>query len=327
MGSKNNPTSKYSRIRVGLTIGDPSGIGPAIAVKAIARLKGRARFVLIGDKRVILKAGGAALRPQDADVVDLANVNFKDFAFGKVKAEYGKASIEYLDKAMGLVKEGSIDCIVTCPISKEAINLAGYRYSGHTEYFAKKTGSKEFVMLLLNNELVFSLLTRHMPIRDVSSRITRPEVARNITLTMSALSEFFLISRPRVVVCGLNPHASDNGLLGKEENAVIKPVVKYLKNKGFLVDGPVSADVAIYLTKEKKYDCAIAMYHDQALIPLKFDGIDTGVNLTYGLPFVRTSPLHGTAFDIAKRPGLCDPRSLIAAVRLAIKCTSNLKKD
>jgi 4-hydroxythreonine-4-phosphate dehydrogenase len=256
----------------------------------------------------------------------LNNVSHKNFAFGKLKAEYGRASIEYLDKAMELIRKKQIDCLVTCPISKEAINLAGFRYSGHTEYFTERTQTKNTVMMLLNKQLKFSLVTRHIPLKAVSGAINKDRLYQTIYITHGALKTLFFIKNPRIVVLGLNPHASDNGIIGKEENQLIKPLLNKLKKKIRVLDGPLSSDVAIAKARQKAYDCVIAMYHDQALIPLKLGGVNTGVNLTLGLPFVRTSPLHGTAFDIAGS-NLAKPDSLIEAIKLAIKCTQNLRKD
>jgi len=276
-------------IKVGITIGDPSGIGPIITAKALKKLRGEAQFVVIGDPNT--------------------------------KLSPGEASIRFLDESLRLLKNKSIDCLVTCPISKEAINQAGYKYSGHTEYFADKTGVKNPVMMLLNKDLKFSLVTRHVPLKDVSAKLNRKLLEENIIITRAALKKLFAVKRPRLVICGLNPHASDNGVIGEEENAVIKPVLAKLH-----LDGPLSSDVAIQKAYNKEYDCVIAMYHDQALIPLKLTDASSGVNITLGLPFIRTSPLHGTAFDIVKTPHLADPSSLIAAIKLAIKCASNLKK-
>jgi 4-hydroxythreonine-4-phosphate dehydrogenase len=246
---------------------------------------------------------------------------------GQIKAQYGKASVEYLDKALELLRNKEIDCLVTAPISKEAINKAGFKYSGHTEYFLKKTGVKEAVMLLLNNKLKFSLVTRHLPIEKVPKALTKEKLYNNILTTYESLKNIFGIKKPRLVVCGLNPHASDNGVIGREENRIIKPVLKKLRDELKLnIDGPLSADAAVASAKEGNYDCVIAMYHDQALIPLKLTDGDSGVNMTLGLPFIRTSPLHGTAFDIARTPVLANPASMIAAIKLAIKCVSNLKK-
>lgn len=307
-----------------MTIGDPSGVGPEIACAAIKRLKDKANFTLIGDASALNKFIVNSLW-SGVRFIDLKNVCRKNFSFGKVKAEYGKASIEYLDKALELIRQRQIDCLVTCPISKEAVNLAGFDFPGHTEYLAKKTGSKDFLMLLLNAELKIGLVTRHIPLKSVPSLISEDRVYKTIILAYHSMREFFLMERPRIVVCGLNPHASDKGLIGEEETGVILPAIEkarvILKN----IEGPVSADVAISKVKKREYDCAIAMYHDQALIALKITGRDSGVNMTLGLPFIRTSPLHGTAFDIAGKK-TADPSSLIEAVKLAIRCTQNQKK-
>jgi 4-hydroxythreonine-4-phosphate dehydrogenase len=318
---------KNSKIRVGITMGDPSGIGPAIAVKAVHALKGLADFVLIGDAGIFSRVTGPAGRGVGLEFVDVHNVDTKAFQFGKIKAEYGRASIEYLDKALDLIKSKKIDCLVTCPISKEAIHLAGYRYSGHTEYFARRTHVRNFVMMLLNRELKISLVTRHIPLRKVPLSLDKDTLRATILLTYDALKKLFSIKKPRMVICGLNPHASDNGLIGNEEQRIIAPVLQKLKSRIECIDGPLSADVAIAKTRQGQYDCAVAMYHDQALIPLKLSGGESGVNITLGLDFIRTSPLHGTAFDIAGKPALADPASLIEAITRAVECTSNLKKD
>ncbi|MDD5465060.1 MAG: 4-hydroxythreonine-4-phosphate dehydrogenase PdxA [Candidatus Omnitrophica bacterium] len=329
MNLKNNPTLKSSTIRVGITIGDPSGIGPAVTLKALEILKGKAGFTVIGNRLVLAKAAKILkIRSLPAELIDLNNVNPGNFTFGSLSAQNGRASLEYLDAALDLFKKNKIDCLVTCPVSKEAINLAGAEFSGHTEYLGKKTGCKDLVMLLLNAKLKFSLVTRHVALKDVCGLLDRKVLRTNILKTIRGLESLFLIKKPRLVVCGVNPHASDNGVIGKEEGRVITPVVKSLKKKirGVSITGPLSADVAISQAAGGNFDCVIAAYHDQALIPLKLTDFDSGVNLTLGLPFVRTSPLHGTAFDIAKKPAMADPGSLVAAIKLAIKCASNQKK-
>jgi len=309
-------------------MGDPAGIGPAIIPKAIKKLKGLADFVVIGDKWVFNKTQNSELKAQNYKFIDLKNISHKNFSFGKVKAEYGRASVEYLDRALELIANKQIDCLVTCPVSKEAISLAGFNnFSGHTEYLAARTNTKYFAMMLLNKKLRFSLVTRHIPLKDVPSKLDTDKIYKTILLTHRSLKELFLIKNPRIVVCGLNPHASDNGLLGGEENKIIRPALMRLKRIIRNVDGPLSADVAVLKAAQKKYDCIIAMYHDQALIPLKISDTYTGVNLTLGLPFIRTSPLHGTAFDIAAKFNLANPNSLIEAIRLAVICTLNQKKD
>ncbi|MFA5176679.1 MAG: 4-hydroxythreonine-4-phosphate dehydrogenase PdxA [Candidatus Omnitrophota bacterium] len=320
MSSKNSPISRSNKIRVGLTIGDPAGIGPAVTLKALDKLKNTAAsFVLIGS--------GIVKKIPGVKIIDLDNLKRRDFSPGQIKAEYGRASVEYLDKALELLKNKEIDCLVTAPISKEAINKAGFKYGGHTEYFLKKTRAKEVVMLLLNDRLKFSLVTRHIPVGKVPRALTKEKLYNNILITYRSLQKLFGIKKPRLVVCGLNPHASDNGVIGAEENRIIKPVLKKLRSSLRVdIDGPLSADAAIARAAAGDYDCVIAIYHDQALIPLKLTGKDSGVNMTLGLPFVRTSPLHGTAFDIAKTPALANPASMIAAIKLAIKCASCQKK-
>lgn len=326
MNSKSALTSKYYPIKVGITFGDPSGVGPDIIVKALSSIAGLAEPVIIGDRKIFDKAGAKTLKIKKYKFIDLDNVPSRGFSFGKVKAEYGKASLEYLDKALELIKGREIDCLVTSPICKEAINLAGFPLGGHTEYFAERTKTKNFVMMLLNRQLKISLVTRHLPVRKVALSIDSDKISRTVLLTYKSLKELFSIDNPRIGVCGLNPHASDNGLIGDEENKVIKPALDRLRaGLGCLIDGPLPADTAVLMAKEKKYDCLIAMYHDQALIALKLTDRDTGVNITLGLPFIRTSPLHGTAFDIAGT-ALANPASLIEAVKLAIRCCQSQKR-
>jgi 4-hydroxythreonine-4-phosphate dehydrogenase len=320
-------TINRDKIRVGITMGDPSGIGPAIICQALNKLAGQAEFIVIGDKgvfhKVFVKLGQKIPKP---NLLDLNNVRHDSFGFGKVKAEYGRASIEYLDKALELIASNSIDCLVTAPVSKEAIKLAGLPYRGHTEYFAKRTTAKNPVMMLLNRHLRFSLVTRHIPLKDVAQALNRQKLTATISLSWQFLKKYFLINNPRILVCGLNPHASDNGLIGKEEKRIVKPVIRLLRKKIKSLTGPLPADVAIYQASQGKQDCLIALYHDQALIPLKLSGADTGINLTLGLAFIRTSPLHGTAFDISNNPSLANPASLISAIRLAIQCAANQKR-
>jgi 4-hydroxythreonine-4-phosphate dehydrogenase len=244
-----------------------------------------------------------------------------------MRKEYGRASIEYLDKSVELLQEGQIDCLVTCPISKEAIGLCGFGYPGHTEYLASRLGVKRFEMMMLNDSLKFIALTRHIPLKEVSKAVTAAGVYSTCSFVNKELWRLFGIKVPRIVVCGLNPHASDNGVIGKEENNVIKPAIKRLRAQGIKAQGPISADVAIAQAYRNEHDCVIAIYHDQALIPLKLTGQGVGANMTLGLPFVRTSPLHGTAFDIAAYPHLVDPRSLHYAIELAATCTRTLKRD
>ncbi len=316
---------KIKDIRVAVTMGDPSGVGPEICAKAVSSLAGKFKLMVVGDGNVWKKAAGRALNLRNVEFIDLQNVGMKRFGFGRIKAEYGRAAIEYLDRAMALLKSNRIDCVVTCPISKESINLAGYSYSGHTEYFADKAGSKDAVMMLINKELKFCLVTRHIPLKEVAARLDKKKIISAITVARQSLKESFSFKDPRLIVCGINPHGSDNGLIGNEENRIILPALKELRKKYRHIDGPLGADIAISKALAGHYDCVVAMYHDQALIPLKLLGDESGINITLGLGFVRTSPLHGTAFDIAGK-NIADPSSLIAAIKLAAQCAFNQKK-
>jgi len=330
MSLKRSPILKSRKIRVGITIGDPSGIGPVITLKALNKLGGLADFTVIGSSLVLAKAAKLLkINPEPVKLIDLNNVREKKFNFGSLNAQNGLACLEYLDVALKLLKNNKIDCLVTCPISKEAIFLAGSEFSGHTEYLARQTGCPDLVMMLLNDKLKFSLLTRHIRLQDVSRMLTRKLLENNILNTVKGLKDLFLIKKPRLVVCGVNPHASDNGVIGTEEQNIIIPVIKSLNKKlsPITIGKVLGADLAIASAAKGQFDCVIAAYHDQALIALKLTGFDSGVNLTLGLPFARTSPLHGTAFDLAARPLLANPNSLIAAIKLAIKCTLNQRKD
>lgn len=329
MSLKNNPTLKSLKIRVGLTIGDPAGIGPAITLKAVKALKDKVDFTIIGDRFVLDKAAQALnLKPLAAALIDLNNIQAKIFSFGRPSAQTGAASLGYLDAALELIKKNEIDCLVTCPVSKAAVNSAGHKFFGHTEYLAKKTDSQDLLMMLVNNQFKFSLATRHIALGDVPGMLTKRCLEKNILSTVQCLRLLFLKKKPKLIVCALNPHASDNGLIGNQEQRAIIPALRVLRKKlkGVTIEGPFSADIAISRAAKEGFDCVIAAYHDQALIPLKLTDFDSGVNLTFGLPFLRTSPLHGTAFDIASKPMLTNPGSLIAAIKLAVKCTSNLKK-
>lgn len=328
MSLKNNHTLRLGKLRIGLTIGDPSGIGPLITLEAIKKLKGLAEFHVIGDLSLFDKIPGSKkILKHYSKFIDLNNILIKNFSFGRISAEYGRASVEYLTRAVELLNQSKLDCLVTCPISKEALSLAKIAYTGHTEFLRQQTNSKRVVMMLLNQNLRVSLVTRHLPINRVSQTINRENLQETIIVSFDSLKRMFNIKTPKMVLCGLNPHASDNGLFGDEENALLRPALIEVKKK-FKIDvtGPLPADIALYRSNKKDFDCAIAMYHDQALIPLKLLGNDTGVNLTLGLPFVRTSPLHGTAFDIAGDVKLANANSLIEAIKLAIKCTLNLRK-
>lgn len=314
------------KIRIAITMGDPSGIGPAIIVKSLSLLKLPVEYVVIGDEFVYNKAVLASgLRLPRYKFIDLNNVPRRNFSFGRVKAEYGKASLEYIDEALRLVGNHSVDCLVTCPVSKEAVSLSLRNFTGHTEYLARHCCVKSFAMMLLNQRIKITLVTRHIPLSQVAGAISKIDISESVRLSFLHLKKFFRIDTPRIIVCGLNPHASDNGLIGSQETRLIAPVIAQLKKRIPNLQGPISADIALKQAYAGDYDCAIAMYHDQALIALKLSGQYPGVNLTLGLPFVRTSPLHGTAFDIARKFKEPDPGSLMQAITVADRCAQNQK--
>jgi len=306
-------------------MGDPSGIGPEIIVKALnsKRIKGLADFSIIGDAFVFSQLSALSSQLSTSRFIDLKNVPRKNFKFGKVRAEYGRASWEYLEKALELIKAKKADCLVTCPINKEALKLAGCDYRGHTEYIARCFGVNDEVMMLFNDKLKVSLVTQHIPLKDVPVFLNREKVFKAISVTNKGLAGLFKINHPKIAVCGLNPHASDNGAIGREEKQIIIPAIKKAKAKGILVSGPYPADT-LFL-KAEEFDCVIAMYHDQGLIPLKLIGFKDAVNITLGLPFARTSTAHGTAFDIAGN-NIASAASLIQAIKTAIQCAQNLRK-
>jgi len=315
------------RIRVCVTMGDPSGIGPGIIGRALRDCRLRADFTVIGSARVLSMLPRGYGLPQGVRLEDLDNVPAKGFSFGRISPFNGRACMEYLDAACAGLSAGRYDCLVTCPISKEAVNAAGFKWPGHTEYLAWKSGTAEAEMLLLNDKLRFVVLTRHLPLRKAAQAIKPGRLTSAVTSVRRCLKGMFRIASPRLVVCGVNPHAGDNGVIGDEEVRLLVPETARLRSKFGGIDGPLAADAAVARALGGRYDCVVAMYHDQAMIPLKITGAGSGVNLTTGLPYVRTSPLHGTAFDIADRPGLEDPSSLACAVRLAVKCTLNLKRN
>jgi len=316
-----------SNLKIGLTLGDPSGIGPRIVARAVSALRGKFDFVIIGDRRVFDRVAESGLGQKSLDFIDLNNVSSRGFKFGRVTADNGHASIEYLDKALELIKGKRIDCLVTAPICKEAVKLAGYNYSGHTEYFAKKCRAKDTVMMLLNNRLRCALVTRHIPLAVVSSRLTTAGICKTTEIAFDSLKRLFKIKNPRIVISALNPHASEGGLIGREEERIIQPAIVKLKKKMPSIQGPMPADTAVSKAIGGEFDCVISLFHDQALIALKLSGADSGVNLTLGLEFIRTTSLHGVAFDIAAKPNPpCDIRPMIEAIKLAAKCTRNQKK-
>jgi 4-hydroxythreonine-4-phosphate dehydrogenase len=302
-------------------MGDPSGIGPEVTVKAMASLRGSklADFFVIGDSFVLEKVKKSLGVKIDIPVFDLANVASAGFAYAKTNPVYGKASMDYIDAALEILSHGGADAMVTGPVNKAAIHDAGYgHFTGHTEYLAEHANTEDFGMMFVGGNLKITLVTRHVALKDVPKALTQARIATAIKLTDKALKRWFNIKNPRIGVAGLNPHSGEGGLFGNEEAEVIIPAMKAVSRTVKGLTGPVPPDAIFHKLIKGGYDAVISMYHDQALIPFKTLYFDSGVNLTLGLPFVRTSPDHGTAFDIAGK-GKANPESMIEAMKLAAK--------
>lgn len=294
-------------IRIGITCGDVNGIGPEIARKAVLskHWNSDVKFTYIGPE----PANGFS-KHWKIECNEVPNP-------GKITAEASRTAVAAIAHAVRGCLDGELDAMVTAPICKEGLKLAGLRWPGHTEMIADLTGTKRYGMMLMGKGLRVMLATRHLPLRDVADALTRENVLEAIELTGETL-RFFGFDNGRIGVCGLNPHAGDGGALGSEEQTVIMPAIEAARSKGFNAIGPVPADVIFFQTLEKSYDAVVAMYHDQGLGPLKMHAFDCGVNFTAGLPIIRTSPDHGTAFDIAGK-GLANADSMIAAIETAIE--------
>lgn len=319
---------------IAITMGDPGGIGPEVIVKALPKMKpDRSRaFVILGIRAAFellrKKCGVTApyqiltsfqretLRGGKIYFLDLAPAisGAPRFRPGQVHRDNGLIALEALRKAAALARQRFVDALVTGPVSKAAIRLVDKRFIGHTEFFAEDTGTRDFAMMFLSPKLKVTLATIHVPLKNVSAQLTVPSLAKKLSLTDEILRKGLGLKRPRLGVCALNPHGEEAG--GSEEKRILIPAVRYARRKGIRVSGPFSADQLFHAAYCGKYDALISMYHDQALGPFKMIAFHEGVNVTLGLPYVRTSPDHGTAFDIAYQ-GKADPSSMAAALRLA----------
>ncbi|MDA8431927.1 MAG: 4-hydroxythreonine-4-phosphate dehydrogenase PdxA [Nitrospiraceae bacterium] len=321
------------RKRLAITMGDPGGVGPEIIVRALLspEVRGCCRPVVIGDAVVMEEALGLLGRPlklriiaapdesaESAETIDLIDAgSLKAFEKGRPTAEGGAACAGYIRKAVELATAGKVDGIVTAPISKEALKMAGLKWPGHTEMLAELTSTEDFGMMLTGGPLRVLLVTIHTALRSVPDMITRSRVLKTIRLAERAC-DMLGIAKPRIGVAGLNPHAGEAGIFGDEEIREIVPAVGDARKEGIAVSGPFPPDTVFHKAYRAAFDIVVCMYHDQGLIPLKMIAFDTGVNVTVGLPFVRTSPDHGTAYDIAWK-GIAGPASIIEAVRLAAR--------
>ena len=318
--------SKSIKPVVCITMGYPAGIGPEIISKALAspEIKRLANFLIIGDGSLFKSKYKAIHSLSEIDftnsnvlLFDLENLTPKKVSFGAVSAAYGRASIEYISRAVSIIKKKRGDLLVTAPIHKHAAELSGFRFPGHTEYLAHLTKAKGYAMMLTGGPLKVILATTHLPIKDIPKKLKKKRIVDILTLANKSFKSDFRIKNPKIAVCGLNPHAGEDGLLGNEEKNIIAPAIKEAKRKKINATGPYPADAIFYDLYKRAYDAVVCMYHDQGLVALKMIARDTSVNITLGLPIIRTSPGHGTALNIAgKNKASCE--SMKEAIKTAV---------
>ncbi len=323
------------RPTIGITMGDPAGIGPEVIVKALgdAELRRKARFVIYGMNEQLSYAADLAeldvfwwrdaysgrLRAYGHDVVVVDYDHFSLLGSGVrgPSREGGRASMRFCLDAIEAAQRGLVDAVVTAPISKQSWHMAGYNYPGHTELFAERTGSRQFAMMFAGGPLRVALATVHVGLNSLWGTIKIGTIFHPIELLHQALVEWFDVPEPRIAVCGLNPHAGEGGAFGDEEQRLIEPAIRMARDLGINCTGPYPADSIFLRALKGEFDAVVAIYHDQGLIPVKLIAFDSSVNLTLGLPIIRTSPDHGTAFDIVGQ-SRANPSSMKAALNMAI---------
>jgi 4-hydroxythreonine-4-phosphate dehydrogenase len=323
------------RPTIGITLGDPAGIGPEVIVKALADpiLRHKARYIIYGMNELLHYAADIAefdvfwwrdqfngrLRsyPHDVVVVDYDHYSMLGSAIRSPSKMGGEASMRFCVDAIEAANRKIVDAVVTAPIAKESWKLAGFNYPGHTELFAHRTNTRRFTMMFAGGPLKVALATVHIPLMGLWGKLNIGAVFQPIELLHQAMVEWFDVPKPRIAVCGVNPHASENGQFGDEEERLIAPAILMAREQGIDATGPYPPDTIFMRARDKHFDAVVAMYHDQGLIPVKLLAFDQAVNLTLGLPIIRTSPDHGTAFDIVGR-NKANPGSMRAAIELAV---------
>ncbi len=298
--------------RIAITMGEPGGIGPEVAVRAALTARD-ADTVLVGSAEVFREAASMLGEPMKIPIVD---TGMAEFTKGAPSAGGGSAAYEAIRRAASMALAGEVSAVVTAPISKEALRMAGLPWPGHTEMLAELTRATDFGMMLIGGGLRVVLVTIHRALRDVPELITKESVLRTIRLAARA-ARMLSIDAPRIAVAALNPHAGEAGMFGSEEREQIAPAIELARTEGIPCTGPYPPDTVFFRAHRGEFDLVVCMYHDQGLIPLKLVGFEQGVNVTVGLPIIRTSPDHGTAYDIAWQ-GKADPASMNEAVRLAL---------
>ena len=327
-------TEKIPRPLIAITMGDPAGVGPEIILKALTAggLPKKTRYVVIGDRGVLEKTGsrlGAVIplisirsidetagREEGFFLFEASRLPAAQVKPGRPDERWGKAALAYLRVGAQWALENQVQAMVTAPISKEVVQRTAPGFIGHTEFFAALSKTRRFGMMLAGKRLKVSLVTIHCSMRETLRRLKTEAILETIELTHRTLTRWFGLEDPSIAVAGLNPHAGEKGAFGTEEETIIAPAVQKASEQGLRVSGPHPPDTLFYWASRGRYDAVVALYHDQGLIPLKLLHFDNAVNLTMGLPFIRTSVDHGTAFDIAGR-GTANPGSLLAALHLA----------
>lgn len=342
-------TPECSRSLVGISVGDPAGIGPEVTAKTLAlpEIYEICRPLVVAETemmRAAVKFSKLSLdlnpvtSPREGryeagilDVLDMQNIDGQSIRYQQVSAECGRASFEYVQKVIELALAHEIDATVTGPINKEAVNLAGFHYAGHTEIYAKLTRTKDYAMMLMHEHFRVIHVSTHVSLREACNRVKRDRVYQVVQLAQTTLQRL-RIDTPKIAVAGLNPHAGENGLFGREELDEIRPAIQQAIQEGIRVEGPFPADTIFSKMQGGQYDIVVVMYHDQGHIPTKLLGFQydektdtwgtiSGVNITCGLPIIRVSVDHGTAFDKAGE-GRANPESMIQAIRIAAQLAS-----
>ena len=323
-------------------MGDAAGIGPEIIAAAIPdpTVVASARIVVVGHEKILRQAAAiknislrintmaddaAGIEDGALNLVHMDNLDMSSFAFGNVQASCGRAAFEYIAKSVALVMAGKADAMATTPINKESLRAAHVPHIGHTEILAHLTGSNDPLTMFQTRELRIFFLTRHLSLIDACKAVTYDRVVRYIRRCSEALRHLG-ISKPRLVVAGLNPHNGEHGLFGDEEGAAIAPAIATARNEGYVIDGPLPADSVFHFAHKGAWDAVLSLYHDQGHIAAKMLDFERTISLTLGLPFLRSSVDHGTAFDIAGT-GKASPVSMIEAIRLAAVYAPNFKKN
>lgn len=327
---------------VAVTMGDPAGVGPEVVLKALAHpaIRRACRPLVLGDWGILRRTqrklssdveltacepGQAWSRIDGTPVLSLSSLSAAQCRPGRPSSACGDAVYRYITEAAKLALSGSVDAIATAPINKKVLQLAGHRYPGHTELLAELSGTPEVRMMLLGSKLKVVLVTVHLPLMKVGRALTSQKIRVTLELADRALRKYFGRTRPRLALAALNPHAGEEGIFGHEEKKIIFPAAREAKRRGIRVFGPLPADSLFYQAARGDYDAVICMYHDQALIPLKLLHFIGGVALTLGLPFVRTSVDHGTAYDIAGK-NKADATSMKEAILLAARLARKMKQ-